>query len=80
MYICILPVRFGVSYVSLYILIKGLNICDEKKEQKYRSDLQASVIGLTAISGVFLVLYIGLHLFINLKSKHEYPNPVQLNA
>nr|XP_022292535.1 uncharacterized protein LOC111103506 [Crassostrea virginica] len=58
----------------------GLSNCDEKKEQRYRFDLQASVIGLTAISGVFLVLYIGLHLFINLKSKNESPYPVQLNA
>ena len=61
-------------------MITGKDICDEKREQRYGSDLQSSVIGLTAISGVFLVLYIGLHLLINLKSKHESPNPVQLNT
>nr|XP_022291137.1 uncharacterized protein LOC111102611 isoform X2 [Crassostrea virginica] len=58
-----------------------LNICDEKGEQRYRSDIVASVIGLTTISGVFLVSYIGLHFFIlYLKSKHESPKPARLNV
>ena len=68
-------------YVILYIVITGLNICDKKREQRYRSDIEASVIGLTTISGVFLVLYVGLH-FINfyLKSKRESPKPARLNV
>lgn len=68
-------------YVLLYIVITGLNIFDKKREQRYRSDIEASVIGLTTISGVFLVLYIGLHFFvIYLKSKHESPKPARLNV
>ena len=68
-------------YVLLYIVITGLNICDEKRGQIHRSDIEASVIGLTTISGVFLVSYIGLHFFIlYLKSKHESPKPARLNV
>ena len=68
-------------YVFLYIVITVFDICDEKREQRYRSDIEASVIGLTTISGVFLVLYIGLHFFvIYLKSKHESPKPARLNV
>ena len=77
-YVCILPVRFCISYVSLYIVITGLNICDEKKEQRYRSDLQASVIGLTAISGVFLVLYSSVKGFIYLLTSNLNMNLLTL--
>ena len=68
-------------YVFLYFVITGLDNCDKKREQRYRSDIEASVIGLTTISGVFLVLYIGLHFFvIYLKSRHESPKPARLNV
>ena len=54
----------SVCYIHVHVLCSPL-YCD------YRSG-----IGLTAISGVFLVLYIGLHIFIvYLKSKHEFPKP-----
>ncbi|XP_078325656.1 uncharacterized protein LOC111102969 isoform X1 [Crassostrea virginica] len=77
-------VFFTTKYTKLNLkemTDNGLNICDEKGEQRYRSDIVASVIGLTTISGVFLVSYIGLHFFIlYLKSKHESPKPARLNV